>query len=75
MEKNKNEMWAIVELMGHAQTAGIIRTIRKNNNSEVFVIEFMPHLFGKNKLLLCNFIHYSLQKYLEITTSNIKRFS
>lgn len=28
MEKqgNKNEMWAIVELMGHAQTAGIIRT-------------------------------------------------
>ena len=26
MEQNKNEMWAIVELMGHAQTAGIIKT-------------------------------------------------
>ena len=26
MEKSQNEMWAIVELMGHAQTAGIIRT-------------------------------------------------
>lgn len=26
MEQNKTEMWAIVELMGHAQTAGIIRT-------------------------------------------------
>ena len=26
MEQPKNEMWAIVELMGHAQTAGIIRT-------------------------------------------------
>jgi hypothetical protein len=25
MEENKNEMWAIVELMGHGQTAGIIR--------------------------------------------------
>lgn len=24
--ENKNEMWAIVELMGHGQTAGIIRT-------------------------------------------------
>jgi hypothetical protein len=24
--ENQNEMWAIVELMGHAQTAGIIRT-------------------------------------------------
>lgn len=24
--ENKNEMWAVVELMGHAQTAGIIRT-------------------------------------------------
>lgn len=26
METNKNEMWAIIELMGRAQTAGIIRT-------------------------------------------------
>lgn len=26
MEQNKNEMWAIIELMGHAQTAGIIKT-------------------------------------------------
>jgi len=26
MEQTKNEMWAIVELMGHAQTAGLIRT-------------------------------------------------
>jgi hypothetical protein len=26
MEENKNEMWAIVELMGHGRTAGIIRT-------------------------------------------------
>jgi hypothetical protein len=26
MEKNQNEMWAIIELMGHGQTAGIIRT-------------------------------------------------
>lgn len=26
METNKNEAWAIVELMGHGQTAGIIRT-------------------------------------------------
>ena len=25
MEDNQNEMWAIVELMGHGQTAGIIR--------------------------------------------------
>ena len=24
--ENKNEMWAVVELMGHAQTAGIIKT-------------------------------------------------
>lgn len=24
--ENQNEMWAIIELMGHAQTAGIIRT-------------------------------------------------
>ncbi len=24
--KNQNEIWAIVELMGHAQTAGILRT-------------------------------------------------
>jgi hypothetical protein len=24
--ENKNEMWAVVELMGHAKTAGIIRT-------------------------------------------------
>lgn len=26
MEENKNEMWAVVELMGHGQTAGIIKT-------------------------------------------------
>ena len=26
MEKSQNETWTIVELMGHAQTAGIIRT-------------------------------------------------
>jgi YesN/AraC family two-component response regulator len=57
------------------KTAGVVRTIRRNNNSEVFVIEFIPHLDGKNKLFLCSFIHYSLQKYLEITTSNIKRLS
>lgn len=25
MEQNKNEMWAIIELMGHAQTAGVVR--------------------------------------------------
>ena len=26
MEEKQNEMWAIVELMGHGVTAGIIRT-------------------------------------------------
>uniref|UniRef100_A0A6M3IT32 Uncharacterized protein n=1 Tax=viral metagenome TaxID=1070528 RepID=A0A6M3IT32_9ZZZZ len=26
MTENNNERWAVVELMGHAQTAGIIRT-------------------------------------------------
>ena len=26
MEQNKTETWAIVELMGHSQTAGIIKT-------------------------------------------------
>jgi hypothetical protein len=26
MSENQNEMWAIVELMGHGRTAGIIRT-------------------------------------------------
>ena len=26
MEENRNEMWAIVELMGHGRTAGAIRT-------------------------------------------------
>lgn len=26
MEQNNNEMWALIELMGHGQTAGIIRT-------------------------------------------------
>jgi hypothetical protein len=26
MEHNENEIWAIIELMGHGQTAGIIRT-------------------------------------------------
>ena len=57
------------------RTAGIVRTIRKNNNAEIFVIEFTPHLSDKNKHFLCHFIHYSLQKYLEITTSNIKRLS
>jgi len=57
------------------KVVGIVRIIRRNNNSEIFVIEFMPHLSGKNKLFLCNFIHYSLQKYLEMTTSNIKRLS
>jgi len=25
MEENKNEMWAVIELMGHGQTSGIIR--------------------------------------------------
>jgi len=25
-DENKNEMWAVVELMGHGQTAGLIRT-------------------------------------------------
>ena len=24
--EHKNEMWAVIELMGHGQTAGIIRT-------------------------------------------------
>lgn len=57
------------------KTSGIVRKINRNNNSEVFVIEFMPHLNDKNKFQLCCFIHYSLQKYLEITTSNIKKFS
>jgi hypothetical protein len=57
------------------KTSGIVRTLRENINSKVFVIEFIPHLDGKNKIQLCNFIHYYLQKYLEITTSNIKKFS
>jgi len=26
MEENKTEMWAVVELMGHGRTAGLIRT-------------------------------------------------